>query len=75
MTYLILRAYTGTVVSHSQRRKKSEKSGEVLGKMQVNGPEGKRYPRKKFLAVSVAGIKAVSEKMYSLVEHLQCTAD
>ena len=29
VTYLILRAYTGTGVSHSQHRKKS---GEVLGK-------------------------------------------
>ena len=29
--------YTGTGVSHSQRRKKL---GEVLEKMQVNGPEG-----------------------------------
>ena len=37
MTYFILRAYTGTGVSHSQRRKKS---GEVLEKMQVNGQEG-----------------------------------
>ena len=33
----ILRAYTGTGVSHSQHRKNS---GEVLEKMQVNGPEG-----------------------------------
>ena len=32
-----LDAYTGTSVSHSQHR---EKSGEVLEKMQVNGPEG-----------------------------------
>ena len=38
VTYFILRAYTGTGVSHSQRRKK--KSGEVLGKMLVNGLEG-----------------------------------
>ena len=29
--------YTGTSVSHSQHRKKM---GEVLEKMQVNGPEG-----------------------------------
>ena len=36
-TYFILRAYTGTGVSHSQQRKKS---GDVLKKMQVNGPEG-----------------------------------
>ena len=33
VTYFIQRAYTGTGVSHSQRRKKS---GEVLKKMQVN---------------------------------------
>ena len=38
MTYFILRAYTGTGVSHSQHREK--KSGEVLEKMQVTGPEG-----------------------------------
>ena len=37
VTYFILRAYTGTGVSHSQRRKKM---GEVLEKMQVNGLEG-----------------------------------
>ena len=36
-TYFILRAYTGTGVSHSQHRKK--KLGEVFEKMQVNGPE------------------------------------
>ena len=34
LTYFILRAYTGTSVSQSQRRKKL---GEVLEKMQVNG--------------------------------------
>ena len=33
----ILQAYTGTGVSHSQHR---QKPGEVLEKMQVNGPEG-----------------------------------
>ena len=37
VTYFILRAYTAPDVSHSQHRKKS---GEVLEKMQVNGPEG-----------------------------------
>ena len=37
VTYFILRAYTGTGVSQSEHRKKS---GEVLEKMQVNGPEG-----------------------------------
>ena len=37
VTYFILRAYTGTGVNHSQHRKKS---GDVLEKMQVNGPEG-----------------------------------
>ena len=37
VTYFILRAYTGSDVSHSQHRKKL---GEVLEKMQVNGPEG-----------------------------------
>ena len=36
VTYFILRAYTGSGVSHSEHRKKS---GEVLEKMQVNGPE------------------------------------
>ena len=36
VTFFILRTYTGTSVSHSQHRKKSE---EVLEKMQVNGPE------------------------------------
>ena len=33
----VLRAYTGTSVSHSHHRKRS---GEVLEKMQMNGPEG-----------------------------------
>ena len=37
VTYFILWAYIGTDVSHSQHRKKL---GEVLEKMQVNGPEG-----------------------------------
>ena len=37
VAYYILRAYTETGVNHSQHRKKS---GEVLEKMQVNGPEG-----------------------------------
>ena len=37
VTHFILQAYTGTGVSLSQHRKKS---GEVLEKMQVNGPEG-----------------------------------
>ena len=37
VTYSILRAHTGTGVSHSQHRKNS---GEVLEKMQVNGPDG-----------------------------------
>ena len=50
----ILRAYTGTGVSHSQRRKKKQKKngrgfekneGEWTGKVEI---------RKKFLAVSVA---------------------
>ena len=36
-TYFILRAYTGTGVSHSQTQ---EKFGRGLEKMQVNGPEG-----------------------------------
>ena len=52
VTYFILRAYTGTVVSHSQYWKK--KSGEVLEKIQVNGPKGRNIARKKSLAVSVA---------------------
>ena len=51
MTCFILRAYTGTGVSHSQHKKKS---GEILEKMQVNGPEGSKQARKKSLAVSVA---------------------
>ena len=51
VTYFILRAYTGTGVSHSQHRKKSAK---ILEKMQVNGPEGEKLARKKSLAVSVA---------------------
>ena len=38
VTYSILRAYTGTGVSHGKHMKKQ--SGEVLEKMQVNGPEG-----------------------------------
>ena len=37
VTYFILRTYTETGVSHSQR---SKKSGEVLENMQVNGLEG-----------------------------------
>ena len=37
MTYFILRVYTGTSVSCSEHRKNS---GEVVEKMQVNGPEG-----------------------------------
>ena len=36
LTYFILQAYRGTGVSHSQHNK----MGEVLEKMQVNGPEG-----------------------------------
>ena len=51
VTYLILRAYTGTMC---QPHPTQEKSGEVLEKMQVNGPEGQIYTRKKSLAVSVA---------------------
>ena len=35
--YLILPTHTGTCISRSQHRKNS---GEVLGKMQANGPEG-----------------------------------
>ena len=37
VTYFILRAHTGSSVSHSQHK---NSSGEVLEKMQVNGPEG-----------------------------------
>ena len=37
VTYFILRAYTGTSVSHSQPR---TKTGEVVKKAQVIGPEG-----------------------------------
>ena len=36
VTYFILQAYTETGVSHSQHKKTL---GEVLEKMQVNGPE------------------------------------
>ena len=36
VSYFILRAHTGTGVSHSQHRRNS---GEVLEKMQVNAPE------------------------------------
>ena len=36
VTYFILQAYKGTGVSHSYHK---EMSGEVLEKMQVNGPE------------------------------------
>ena len=50
VTYFILQAYTGTGVSHSQHRKNL---GEVLKKMQENGPEGYKLKRKS-LAVSVA---------------------
>ena len=39
VAYFILWAYTGTSVSNSQHGKKS---GEVLEKMQVNGPDGKK---------------------------------
>ena len=35
--YFILRVYTGTDLSYSYHRKNS---GEILEKMQVNGPEG-----------------------------------
>ena len=49
VTYFILRAYTGTGVSHSQHR---ENSGEIL-KMQANGLEGSKLARKKSLAVSI----------------------
>ena len=51
VTYFILRAYTGTGVRHSKHRKKS---GAVLEKMQVNGPEGWKLARKKSLGVSIA---------------------
>ena len=37
VTYFTVRAYTGTMF---QRQPTQEKSGEVLEKMQVNGPEG-----------------------------------
>ena len=50
VTYFILLAHTGTSVSHSQHRKSL---GEVLEKMQVNGPEGWTLARKKPLAVSL----------------------
>ena len=37
VTYFILRAYTGTMCKPQPTQ---EKAGEVLEKMQVNGPEG-----------------------------------
>ena len=37
VTYFILQGYTGTM---RQPQPKQEKSGKVLEKMQVNGPEG-----------------------------------
>ena len=52
MSYFILRANTGTGVSHSQQ----EKLGRGFGKMQVKGPEGSKLARKKFLAVGVASM-------------------
>ena len=50
MNYFILQAYTGTGVSHSQRRKKirrgfGKNAGEWTGRVGI---------RKKFLAMSVA---------------------
>ena len=51
VTYFVLRAHTGTGVSHSQHRRNW---GEVFENMQVNGPKGKKLTRKKSLAVSVA---------------------
>ena len=50
---MILRAHTGTGVSHSQHRKNS---GEALEKIQLNGPEGWKSAKKKSLAVSVASV-------------------
>ena len=51
VTYLILRLYTRTGVSHSQHKKKSR---QALEKMQVNGPEGQKLAKKKYLAVGEA---------------------
>ena len=51
VTYFILRAYTGTM---SQPQPTQDKSGEVLEKMQVNGPKRQILARKKSIAVSVA---------------------
>ena len=39
VTYFVLRAYTGIMC---QPEPTQEKSGEVLEKMQVNGPEWKK---------------------------------
>ena len=44
MTYFILRAYTGTGVSHSQRRKKiargfGKKAGEWIGRVEISKEE------------------------------------
>ena len=50
MIYFILQAYTGTDVSHNQHRKNS---GEVLEKMQVNGPGGWKLARKKSLLLGL----------------------
>ena len=52
VTYLILRAHTGTGVS---QKKTQEKLGRSFWeKMQVNGPEGYKLARKKSQAVGVA---------------------
>ena len=56
VNYFILRAYTGSRVSHSQHRKKL---GEVLEKMQVNGPEG--------LEISEEEIHGSKRSMYGYI--------
>ena len=62
MTYFILRAYTGTGVSHSQRRKKSgevfeKNAGEWTGRVEI---------RKKFLAISVVCMAIYTDLLQAL---------
>ena len=50
VAYFILQAYTGTSISHSSHRKNS---GEVLEKMQVNLPGGKKAAATETITVTV----------------------
>ena len=47
VTYISLRAHTGTGISRNQDKKNS---GDVFEIMQVNGPEGQKLARKTPLA-------------------------